>query len=112
MFGTPLLDDGAQVVAPALRVTPRDARAAQGDLSQWHRHAPPTAGYQEQVYFLKLATDAKAVAEAARRERWRIAQELVKDGAQGMSGAKAPAPGRETPARALIGCARTGNVGA
>jgi galactose mutarotase-like enzyme len=54
-FGTPLLGDGATVVAPALRVTPRDVRAAEGEIAAWNRYGPPTAGYIEQVYFLELA---------------------------------------------------------
>ncbi len=62
-FGTPILGDGALVVAPAQRVTPRDARAAEGDITRWNRYGPPTAGYREQVYFLKLAAGAKGETE-------------------------------------------------
>jgi len=62
-FGPPLLGDGAEVVAPALRVTPRDTRAAESGLAAWNRYGPPTAGYVEQVYFLQLAADARGETE-------------------------------------------------
>lgn len=66
-FGPPLLGAGARVVAPALRVTPRDARAAEGDMSRWQTYLGPTAGYQEQVYFLKLAAGKDARTEVLLR---------------------------------------------
>jgi len=56
-FGTPILGDGATFIAPALRVTPRDERAAEG-LERWNHYGPPTAGYTEQVYFLELAANS------------------------------------------------------
>ncbi len=62
-FGTPLLGAGSTVIAPALRVTPRDARAAEGDIAQWSRYLAPDATYLEQVYFLKLAADASSKTE-------------------------------------------------
>jgi len=56
-FGTPILGDGATFISPALRVTPRDERATEG-LERWNHYGPPTAGYTEQVYFLKLAANS------------------------------------------------------
>jgi hypothetical protein len=55
-FGQPLLDPGSRFIAPAQRVVPRDARAAEG-IATWNRYAPPVAGYAEQVYFLELIGD-------------------------------------------------------
>jgi hypothetical protein len=66
-FGTPLLGGGAEVVAPALRVTPRDPRAAEGDIREWNRFCPPQRGYVEQVYFLKLAAGADGKTEVLLR---------------------------------------------
>jgi len=56
-FGSPLLEGGSKFLAPAARVTPRDPRAAEGPLSKWNEYLPPTPGYNEQVYFLKLLGD-------------------------------------------------------
>jgi hypothetical protein len=52
-FGAPLLDGGAQVVAPVEVVVPRNAHAAEG-IDSWSDYATPQAGFEEQVYFLKL----------------------------------------------------------
>lgn len=51
-FGAPLLQDGAQLVAPLARVTPFNATAAQGEIRQFQTFAGPTPGYVEQVYCL------------------------------------------------------------
>jgi galactose mutarotase-like enzyme len=52
-FGLPLLDAGARVVAPAQRVVPRNARAAEG-ITTWDSFAAPEPGFEEMVYFLSL----------------------------------------------------------
>ena len=62
-FGAPLLEGGAQVVAPVARMTPRDARAAEGDIAKWNEYLPPTAGYNEQVFLLQLLGDEKGNSE-------------------------------------------------
>ena len=49
-FGPPFLEEGAEVVLPAARVVPRDARAAEGHAG-WQRFLGPQAGYAEQVYY-------------------------------------------------------------
>ncbi len=48
-FGAPLLEAGARVEAPVERVTPFNARAAEG-LKTWTEYAGPVAGFVEQVY--------------------------------------------------------------
>jgi hypothetical protein len=48
-FGGPLLEEGARVELPHARVTPFNARAAEG-LSAWTEYAGPKAGFVEQVY--------------------------------------------------------------
>ena len=62
-FGSPLLEGGSKFLAPVARVTPRDPRAAEGDLSKWNHYLAPTPGYNEQVYFLELLADAKKQTE-------------------------------------------------
>jgi hypothetical protein len=52
-FGTPLLEAGAQIVAPLRTLVPRNARAAEG-VRQWHTYGSPQAGFAEQVYFADL----------------------------------------------------------
>ncbi len=62
-FGQPLLDAGSRFIAPARRVVPRDARAAEG-IATWNRYAAPVAGYTEQVYFLELIGDESGATQA------------------------------------------------
>lgn len=52
-FGPPLLDKGAQLVAPVETVVPKNTRAA-GDIDSWSNYAAPQQGFEEQVYLLKL----------------------------------------------------------
>lgn len=55
-IGQPFVEAGAQLVAPAIEVFPRDGRAAEG-IGHWNTYSEPEAGYAEQAYFLKLAAD-------------------------------------------------------
>jgi galactose mutarotase-like enzyme len=55
-FGLPLLDAGAQLVAPVKAVAPRNDHAAEG-MSNWSSYSAPEAGFEEQVYFLELLAD-------------------------------------------------------
>ena len=52
-FGEPLLDAGAQFVAPISKVVPRNEHAASG-LAGWDRYGAPIPGTEEQVYFVEL----------------------------------------------------------
>lgn len=56
-FGSPVLDAGAQVVAPVRAIVPRDARAAEG-IANWSSYPAPQPGFSEQVYFFDLAADS------------------------------------------------------
>jgi galactose mutarotase-like enzyme len=49
-FGPPLLDPGAQLLAPDQEVAPRDARATEG-IGHYNTYSGPSAGYVEQVYW-------------------------------------------------------------
>lgn len=64
--GKPFLEAGGQIVAPALEIVPRDARAVEG-IGHWNTYSAPEAGYAEQVYFLKLAASAKNETEVLLR---------------------------------------------
>ncbi len=57
-FGSPLLEEGAHLAAPAAVVRPFNRRAAEG-LQTFAEYAGPTPGYVEQVYFLELRADAQ-----------------------------------------------------
>jgi hypothetical protein len=52
-FGRPFLDELAQLVVPAIEVTPRDAVAVAA-VETWNKYAGPAAGFVEQVYFFQL----------------------------------------------------------
>ncbi len=57
-FGSPMLDPGSRVVAPVRELVPRNARAAEG-ISDWESYGNDESGFEEQVYFLRLAADAE-----------------------------------------------------
>ena len=57
-FGQPLLSAGAECVAPAKRVIPRDAAAAPA-AQEWARYAGAVPGFAEEVFFLELAGDSE-----------------------------------------------------
>jgi len=56
-FGLPLLDAGAQLIAPVKTVAPQNAHAAQ-DIDSWNHYAAEDPTFEEQVYFLELLADA------------------------------------------------------
>lgn len=57
-FGTPILEEGARVVAPIKTVLPRDARAQEG-IGHYDVYGGPEPGYAEQVYFFELHGEGK-----------------------------------------------------
>jgi hypothetical protein len=54
--GFPVIDDGARLIAPSIKVTPRD-QDAQGGLTSYDRFSAPVADYREQVFFHELVAD-------------------------------------------------------
>ncbi len=54
--GLPILSEGATLITPAKTVVSRNARAAEG-LAQWDIYPGPEAGFEEQCYFLDMATE-------------------------------------------------------
>ncbi|QND54733.1 aldose 1-epimerase family protein (plasmid) [Phyllobacterium sp. 628] len=57
-FGPPLLVAGAEFIAAVSKVSPRDARALEGDLVDWNKYTGPhQPGYTEQVYLMELQGD-------------------------------------------------------
>jgi hypothetical protein len=64
-FGPPLLGPGAQFIGPVKRVTPRNARAAEGGMIGWNQYTGPHgAEYTEQVYMMELYGDENGMTKA------------------------------------------------
>ena len=57
-FGFPVVDSGSRLVAPSLRVTPRDAEADQGR-EQYAAFSAPVPAFKEKVYYHDLAAAGK-----------------------------------------------------
>jgi len=55
-FGTPLLDPGSKLVAPVVKVAPRDDVAV-GNVPHWDTYGPETPGSPEACFFCQLAGD-------------------------------------------------------
>lgn len=55
-IGTPMLDSGSELVAPAKTIVPRNDHAAK-DVAQWATYKAEQPGFEEQVYFLELLGD-------------------------------------------------------
>jgi Domain of unknown function (DUF4432) len=55
-FGPPLLEEGSTFLAPLAQVTAANEHAAK-DLPKFEQFARPTAGFAEQVYFLRPRSD-------------------------------------------------------
>ena len=56
-IGQPLLDEGAQLMAPVRRLAPRDQIGVDAGVDHWQTYPSPDANSIEQVYFLQLAGD-------------------------------------------------------
>ena len=52
-FGTPFLEEGAELVVAAKEVAPRDTNAAQG-INEYETYGSPIEGFSEQVYWYDL----------------------------------------------------------
>jgi hypothetical protein len=63
-IGYPVLHEGARMLAPSTRVTPRDADAAAG-LERWRRMEQPTPDFKAQVFFHEMKPDADGAVTAA-----------------------------------------------
>ena len=58
-FGPPILEAGARLVVAAVKVAPRDKRAAER-LAEWDRYTGPSQpGYTEEVYYLTPQANEK-----------------------------------------------------
>lgn len=55
-FGMPLVTPGARLVAPVVKIAPRDALAA-AEMGHWNVYDPETPGLDEACFFFDLAAD-------------------------------------------------------
>lgn len=55
-IGFPALDAGSRIIAPSVKVSPRDAEAADGK-ERWHLMDEPTHNYHEKCYYHDMAAD-------------------------------------------------------
>lgn len=62
-FGAPLLEPGSHCLLPVKTVVPRGPRAAAG-IANWSVFGEPTAGYDEQVYFVEPLAGADGASRA------------------------------------------------
>lgn len=58
-FGKPLLEAGAELIAPVAQVTGFNEEALRGGIEGYDKFAGPTAGFVEQVYCLRPWADAQ-----------------------------------------------------
>ena len=62
--GYPVIDAGAQLVAPSVSVRPRDAEAEK-EQERWAECSAPIVGFAERVYYHQMAADAEGMVTAA-----------------------------------------------
>jgi len=65
-LGSPVLAEGATVVAPVRTLAPKDDHAA-AEIDRWDQIGPPQSGYAERVYFAQLHSDAEGQSAALLR---------------------------------------------
>ncbi len=63
-IGFPVVDEGTELIAPSLEVTPRTEIAASG-LDRYKVMDPPIPGYQEQVFYHKMKADGEGMVTVA-----------------------------------------------
>ena len=59
-LGYPLLSEQLQLHIPSQRVLARNAHAAE-DLERWAQMLPPTAGFEEQCYYITSSTASTGI---------------------------------------------------
>ena len=64
--GSPVLDEGAQLVVPATEIVPKTERAKEG-LDSYNVYGPPEIGFAEQVYLMKTQADSEGWSQALLR---------------------------------------------
>jgi hypothetical protein len=67
-YGSPILEEGARLVAPFKTVAPRDARA-QEDIDTFDHFLKPTNGFVEQCYWYELASGRTGETKVLLRNR-------------------------------------------
>jgi hypothetical protein len=65
-FGPPLLEEGAQIVAPVHEMAPRDVHAANG-IETWNEFRAPRPGFTEECLYMELLADKHHLTEVLLR---------------------------------------------
>jgi hypothetical protein len=63
-IGFPVVDAGARILSPSVRVTPRDAEARKG-ASEWYILTDPIPGFAEQVFYHDVQPDDEGFVRVA-----------------------------------------------
>lgn len=64
--GSPVLEEGAQLVVPATEIVPKTPRSAEG-LASYNTYGPPEVGFAEQVYLMRTQADSEGWSQALLR---------------------------------------------
>jgi hypothetical protein len=68
-YGRPILEPGAEFIAPVAEVWPRNAESAAAGVHQYHRYGKPVRGSAETVYLMKLLADRRGQTTVMLRNR-------------------------------------------